>query len=525
MVVLSKQLSQLDNYWFKSRSLLGKLTTDTRLVSFSQKLSQESTWRNASAINQWSLGRLLLAVGDTETAQIVLHSLPQSALTNTFVYLDVLQSLPPEKAVNLYNTVPPIGAFKAISDTVALAYLDKGQSEDLSKVLLFRPKDLYANYVLWKDNLKYGYLYGERYLQNLQNFDEESLTVTHPKLLAYITETIPLLLIDNVWDTETTQATVSYLVWKYHAFLDVEQLLKALIATYPEIPEWRFLLGELHERNGNIAYAEYMYFDTLRVAGAYLPAIRRLGFLLEIRSQSALDKTMLLQAQALLEDYLSLKFDDVVALRSLVAIYERLQPSRVESLRKRLNQLLDNKDYVANVLGVSVDEIEIGANLLFNSNLLKWVQNRPANFIYNVYKGSDSTNGAFAGGHDGLEFNSMRLLTLRINEIAYSSLPYAEYISSKIMIGPQSYLVMAEYCMLGFSVGYPLLYVGQYNSNGGVTLLHAPLPQLNSGCGLARFIVNGPPVPLEVILLVRNWGKGDLQILNLTVQELTLLDH
>jgi tetratricopeptide (TPR) repeat protein len=262
--------------------------------------------RRAMALNgdylaaRWGLGRAALAVGDAEMAADALGPLAGSVGHNPLLYDDVLMALSyggrSEGVIALYDSAPPLRRTEAISDVVALAYLDLvtgGQGDErtggqgevrqwLERASALRPGDLYATYHLWRQALHSGDLAGATvYSETLIYFPLDAVHPADERLLEYAAEVIPALLGDGLWDREETLNVVSFLVWQYNGATGTERLLEQLIERYPAEPDWPFYLAELYHRRGDLDRAEAAYRQVLETDPDYAQAYLRLGMIYE----------------------------------------------------------------------------------------------------------------------------------------------------------------------------------------------------------------------------------------------------
>ena len=221
------------------------------------------TLRYAVALNpgssslRWAWGRAALAAGDAKAAAGALEPLVGKATHQPLLYSDALAAFSrggqPEAATKLYELAPPPQQTLAISDTLALAYLEQGSRGALERAIVLRPGDLYANYYLWKQAQEAGDIEATAiYSETLVYFPLEAIDPTDERLLGYAANVIPNLLEDELWDREKTLNVVSYLVWQHHEAPGVERLLEQLVERYPTEPEWTFYLAELYHRRWQI---------------------------------------------------------------------------------------------------------------------------------------------------------------------------------------------------------------------------------------------------------------------------------
>lgn len=321
---------------------------------------------------RWALGRAALAAGDAETAAAALAPLADQH-QNPFLYGDVSIALGRagqyERVTELYESAPPPQPMQTISDTVALAYLERGDRDALERAIALRPSDLYANYFLWK------WAQEERdiattatYSDTLVYFPLEAIDPTDERFLDYAAKVIPGLLEEGLWDRDKTLNVVSFLVWQHNGARGVERLLGQLIAHYPTEPDWPFYLAELYHRRGDLRQAETAYRQVLAVDPTYAQAYLRLGLVAEAgREGESLSEAARWYAQ-----YHSLAPDDLLGLKRLVEVCTTLEEAGVEdpscretvTLRQELDARTNDRRIVAELLSVPVESMELGPNLI-----------------------------------------------------------------------------------------------------------------------------------------------------------------
>jgi tetratricopeptide (TPR) repeat protein len=281
----------------------GALRGDAVTVQAMQCLRQAVALNGDDLAARWGLGRAALAAGDAETAADALGPLAGSAGHNPLLYDDVLTALSyggrPGEVVALHESTPRPQSTQAISDVVALAYLDlvaggqgdkdTGRQEEVRHWLewasVLRPGDLYATYHLWRQALQSGDLAGATvYSETLAYFPLEAVHPADERLLGYTADVIPALLEEGLWDREKTLNVVSFLVWQHNGATGTERLLEQLSERYPAAPDWPFYLAELYHRREDLDQAEAAYRQVLEIDPDYAQAYLRLGMIYEERA-------------------------------------------------------------------------------------------------------------------------------------------------------------------------------------------------------------------------------------------------
>jgi len=425
---------------------------------------------NSSA--RWALGRAALVAGDGQAAAAVLEELLAEAERRPLLYQDALvafsRSERHEEVVGLYEAASPPESTQAISDTVALAYLEqmsggtgeqgsKGEECLLNRAKELRPGDLYLNYHLWKRAQEAGDVQAAAaYSETLTHFPLEAVDPTDERLLDYAARVIPTLLQEGIWDREKTLNVVSYLVWQHNRAAGVEQLLEDLTARYPVEPDWPFYQAEMYHRRDELERAEEAYCQVLAVDPEYAEAYLRLGMVAEERGRQGEgeargEKASLTTAAGWYEQYHQLVPDDILGLKRLAETCTVLENAGVEdeNCREVADRLLRNTQYalrdsdsgaaspialspaavlrdilaartdarrvVAQLLDVSVEEVELGPNLVRNGGFDSLVGRSPENWHWQKFGKGAADCGLFIGGTDsGLRGSD---ITLRITGI------------------------------------------------------------------------------------------------------------
>jgi tetratricopeptide (TPR) repeat protein len=275
----------------------GALRGDAAVVRAMRYLRRAVALNRNGPAARWGLGRAALAAGDAAAAADALEPLAGSAERNPLLYDDVLMALSyggrPEEVIALYESMPALRRTEAISDVVALAYLDlvTGEPGDegtervrqwLERSNALRPGDLYASYHLWRQARERGDMEAATvYSETLAYFPLEAVHPADERLLGYAADVIPALVEEGLWDREKTLNVVSFLVWQHHEAAGTERLLEHLIERYPTEPGWLFYLAELYHRRGDLDWAEAAYRQVLEVDPTYAQAYLRLGMIYE----------------------------------------------------------------------------------------------------------------------------------------------------------------------------------------------------------------------------------------------------
>ncbi len=213
----------------------------------------------------WTLGRSLLMLDSADKAAEPLAQAATRDPGNPLLYHELTFALSESKqydqvvSLSKQRLEMPQTAFT--NDRIALAWLEQTGEKSYAEVLRLRPKDLYANYQLWREievsnpqsNLNAAYI------DHLTHFDHTAVAPTDTRLLPFALQVIPALLEKGVWDLELATRAISFLVWRYPENLAVQELLNTLIVTYPAVPNWPYYLGELYQRGGDLDRAREQF--------------------------------------------------------------------------------------------------------------------------------------------------------------------------------------------------------------------------------------------------------------------------
>jgi tetratricopeptide (TPR) repeat protein len=259
-------------------------------------------------------------------------------------------------------------------DELALRYLSQGGPEAIEKVKWLRPGDLNVNYQLWQAARETGDLaMAKAYRETLRHFPLEAIHPRDERLLDYATEVIPALLDKGIWDRNQGLRVVSTLVWRYSEMEGTLRLLEQLSDRYPTEAEWFFYLGELHQRRGDLDRAERDYQQSLLVDPAYAQAYLRLGMVAEARCESwSRDCSGLTNAHNHYRQYNKLAPEDFLGLKRLAEVSASLGISDTAVLRESFAGQSGGRATVAKLLNLSVEDVELGPNLVDNGDFESW---------------------------------------------------------------------------------------------------------------------------------------------------------
>ena len=176
---------------------------------------------------------------------------------------------------------------------------------------------------------------------------------TDERWLDYAASVIPDLLDEGLWDQTVAVNVAALLAWKHPESGAVEDLMKALAEGQPANADWPFYLAEIYHRRGDLARAAEIYQEVLKRDPAYLPALLRLGMVVEAQGVRK-------QALGWYQQYHHDAPEDPVGLEKLTTLSEQMGQANASELRSKLSEMLDDRKWVANQLGVESERCDLG---------------------------------------------------------------------------------------------------------------------------------------------------------------------
>jgi tetratricopeptide (TPR) repeat protein len=543
----------------------GALQGDATTVQVVQCLRRAVALNGRDRAARWGLGRAALAAGDAEAAADALGPLAGRAGHNPLLYDDLLMALSygrrPEGVIALYDSALPLQHTQAISDVVALAYLDlltgiqgdggaRGAGQVgrwLERVCALRPGDLYANYYLWRQARERGDVTGAtRHRETLTHFPLEAIHPADERVLDYAVEVIPTLLESGLWDWERTLNVVSFLVWQHSESSGVERLLERLGECYPTEPEWPFYLAELYHRRGNLDQAEAAYHQTLVVDPEYVQAYLRLGMVTEAQSRisdlasqdpSPRSHERLAAAAEWYAQYHTMVPDGLLGLERLAEVCTVLEEvgardagCQEATFQEARGSRTDERRIVAEWLGVAVEGVALGPSLVGNGRFEEGQAGQLERWYFQTYLGPGK-EGLYFAGPDALagEGDTARIVGLRGGLMDDGTATYGELVGEELSLSPGGwYVISARYRTQNLS-GNGLLFLGEWFEPDGVQLTHTYLEDSSGEWRKVSVLVRGQDWKMAVVPLIRNWALGsvwfdDVQVRPIWSLETTILD-
>ncbi|MGQ9794782.1 MAG: HEPN domain-containing protein [Anaerolineae bacterium] len=326
------------------------------------------------------------------------------ALVDVYVALDHAES-----AVQAYEA----SGLAMPSPAAAAAYLQlaitRAQVGELAaaaalweKALVADPGNLYALLRLYEAARSAGDVdRAARYADRLRYFDLRSVAVPSDARLAdYQARAMADLVNAGVWTRETLLNVVSYQVWQFadgEAGRRAERVLDGLLTRWPDDADLRFFKAELYHRRGEWERAAAAYRAVLAADAEYAQAFLRLGMVYQARGDLA-------EAADWYMHYRALAPDDLLGLKRLVEVKEALGAPEAGGLREELLNSTDDRRIVGRLMGVSVDDVELGPNLVSSGDFEEWLGEVPRWWMWSdMATGDPWSRGLFVSGKEDIQ--------------------------------------------------------------------------------------------------------------------------
>jgi len=236
----------------------------------------------------------------------------------------------------------------------------------LERVLVIWPHSLYALQQLVElgDGNKAQTIATQ---DKLRYFDLVSLELRGDPLLdRYDAMAMSSLVREGIWERDAILNIASFLVWQDQS-TRTQGLLQALLEEWPEDADLWFYLGDLYYRRGDLNKAQGIYQHVIELNSMYARAYLRLGMVAETNYQSYRVKTFLREAVHWFETYRQMRPNDLLVLKRLGEAYQALgEVRKAQEIKEKLRLRTDDQAIVAELLGIPVNGVNVGENLLQN---------------------------------------------------------------------------------------------------------------------------------------------------------------
>jgi hypothetical protein len=206
--------------------------------------------------------------------------------------------------------------------------------------------------------------------------------------------------------------------------------------------------------------------------------------------------------------------EDFLGLKRLAEVSASLGISETAVILESFAGQSDGRATVAKLLNLSVEDVELGPNLVDNGDFGSWEDTSPQGWRFWTYLGPDGDRGQYANGEDSLipEGNTARIVALWGGPATEGTRTYAEYISDSLPMGGTRYLLSIYYSSQNSEEGNTFVFVGEYERRNGTVLVRQMLPDSRGQWRVAHILVDTAITSSATSLLVRMWGVGDLRI-------------
>jgi hypothetical protein len=224
-----------------------------------------------------------------------------------------------------------------------------------------------------------------------------------------------------------------------------ERVLETVVEERPEDVDMLFYKAELYQRRGELEQAEEVYQQVLASDPEYAQTYLRLGTLVEEQSSREAGEARgrnLAEAAAWYGRYHEVAPDDLLGLKRLVGVCETLEELNLEDqscravaerertageeiggqkegrrgetsggrapaavLGEALTEHTDDRRIVAELLGVRMEDVELGPNLVKNGGFEVWAGKSPRQWTWaGQFSQEIRSSAVFVGGSERLSF-------------------------------------------------------------------------------------------------------------------------
>jgi len=246
------------------------------------------------------------------------------------------------------------------------------------------PGNLFAAYQLWRFHRHLGDVTGaEEIAAQLRRFEPKAVAVRADldfRWPRYQAQAMARLVEEGLWTWGTLERVVAAQVARFAEGLEglmVERLLQELAARRPGLLPWDFYLAELAQRRGEWQRAEAGYRVVLSEDPSRSNVYLRLGMIRETQGSP--------EAAALYQEYVRRDPEDLLGLQRWTAACEGKRGpacAEAEGGRRTLAERTDDRRIAAELLGLPVEAVALGENLLPNGRFEDWQGSSPTGWVW-----------------------------------------------------------------------------------------------------------------------------------------------
>ncbi len=405
------------------------------------------------------------------------------------------------------------------------------------RVLALDPGNLAARYRLWRAGRALGDMAAAvEQTAWLRRFPAGSVRVPVDldfRLPRAQGETMARLVEEGIWDAATLHRVVGAQAARFADGLEgrmTEQLLSALEGRRPLDPRIRFAQAEVRHRRGEWEAAAALYRAVLEEDPEDPRGALRLGMVAEARAAAGSPEA-LQEAAAWYRAYRDRVPLDLLGLRRWVEACEALARQGGAAAacagsgvgRRELEDRMEDRALVARLLGVPVERLILGPNLVENGGFEAWAEGQPVGWSW-----SDMSNrppwdpGLFLGGVEALDAyagrRAARVDGLWVAREEGREAARAGYWAAKVPLRPGAlYLLSFAYR----SDLAPGAWVGVWVSDRPEVLFAGDRWLPDTGGAWRRAVLLGWNRAADgtIAVLLRLWGEGTVLFDEVAVRE------